>query len=94
VSHCEAEHATLQEPMAADERQLALMAALLLPLRACEIVRDGKKPTALTDHIILDSIKWKRKHAEAIAALHAAAPELLRITQSLQARPHTMKVDV
>lgn len=80
--------------MAADERRLALLAALLLPLRACEIVRDGKKPTALTDHIILESIKWKRKHAEAIVALHAAAPELLRITQSLQARPYRMKVDV
>ncbi|EIE21369.1 hypothetical protein COCSUDRAFT_56588 [Coccomyxa subellipsoidea C-169] len=66
-----------EEPMAVDERRLALLAAMLLPLRACETTRDGSKPTMLTHHIVLESIKWKRKDAEAVSALHAAAAELL-----------------
>ncbi len=79
-------HISKQEPMAVDERRLALLAAMLLPLRACEITRDGSKPTMLTHHIVLESIKWKRKDAEAVSALHAAAAELLHVSQLLQAR--------
>ena len=72
--------------MAPEERRLALLSALLLPLRAAEISKAGKPPTPLTSYVVLDAIKWKRKDAEAVAALHAAAPELLRISQTLQAR--------
>ncbi len=76
--------------MAPEERRVALLSALLLPLRAAEISKDGKQPTPLTSYVVLDAIKWKRKDAEAVAALHAAAPELLRISQTLQARQHSL----
>lgn len=72
-----------QEPVSEEGRRLALLAALLLPLRAAEV--EGGK-LSLPAHIILNAIKWKRKDAEAVATLHAAAPELLLISATLQAR--------
>ena len=36
-------------------------------------------------YIILNALKWKRKDAECISALHAAAPQLLQCYHQLQA---------
>ena len=34
--------------------------------------------------IVREGIKWRTKDGEHVAALHTAAPELLRIAQALQ----------
>jgi hypothetical protein len=64
--------------------RLCLLAALLLPLAGCSCQGGKKKQAAASAHIVLESIKWKRKDAEAVAALHAAAPGLLRVHRALQ----------
>jgi hypothetical protein len=78
-------HLLMQEPWEAEEKRVALLAALLLPLAACTARTAKGKDAPLTAHVILESIKWKRKDAEGVAALHAAAPGLLQVHQSLQA---------
>lgn len=77
----------MQEPWEAEEKRLTLLAALLLPLSACTVKTAKGKDAPLTAHIILESIKWKRRDAEDVAALHAAAPGLLQVHHALQARP-------
>ena len=74
------------EGMSAEARRLTLLAALMLPLRAC---RDDTPPSAkqrlsAPAHIILNALKWKRRDAECVAALHDAAPRLLQCCQQLQ----------
>jgi hypothetical protein len=76
-----------QEPFAGEERRLALLAALLLPLRAAEA--PGKKKGArapATAHVVREALKWRARDADAVAEAHAAAPELLRLHARLRAR--------
>ena len=73
-----------QEALSPEEARLCLLAALLLPLAGCSCPGAKKRQVALTGHVVLESIKWRRKDAEAVASLHAAAPGLLRVHRGLQ----------
>ena len=69
-----------------EERRQALMAALLLPLRAVEVPMKGKgkKTEPLTSHILMNSIKWRSKDAQAVQACHQQADGLLSASVQLQ----------
>lgn len=74
------------EPLAAahspdldkDDRRLFLLAALLLPLRRCTHTVKGKQ-VPVSSAIIRDSLKWRVKDIEGVAALHDVLPELARL---------------
>ncbi|KAK9810386.1 hypothetical protein WJX72_009795 [[Myrmecia] bisecta] len=76
-----------QTPLSKEERRLALLAALLLPLRKCETsAPKGKnKKVPLAEFIVRESIKWRGKDADAVKALHEEAGHLLNVYASLQA---------
>jgi len=77
-----------QEPFAGEERRLALLAALLLQLRAAEAPAKKKGARApAAAHIVREALKWRARDADAVAEAHAAAPELLRLHARLRARP-------
>jgi hypothetical protein len=38
-------------------------------------------------HVVREALKWKVKDAEAVDALHAAAPQLVAVHQQLLGRP-------
>ena len=65
---------------------MALMAALLLPLREVTIPLSKGKTTPLASWIIKDGIKWTNREADGVAALHAEASKLLSVSQQLQVR--------
>lgn len=75
-----------QEPFSREERRLALLAALLLPLRAAQAPPARKKGAALpaSSHIVREAIKWRTRDAEAVAEVHGAALELLRLHARLR----------
>jgi len=67
----------------ADARRQILLAALLLPLRAAEVVSAKGKTQTMSSHIVRDSLKWKAKDAEIVDVLHAVAPRLLTVHRDL-----------
>ena len=79
---------TQGEPLSTEERRLALMAALLLPLRAAIVPLKAKKTQPLPSHILLKSIKWKTSDADGVEVLHREAAVLLHALRQMQAR-HT-----
>lgn len=68
-----------------------LLAALLLPLRACQSQAKKGKTTPTVSLIVGDSMKWKKSYASHVVELHAQASELHRIAQQLQVRNTTDK---
>ena len=73
----------MQESASKEERRLAFLASLLLPLRRCTLPAK-KGPQPLVDHIVAREIKWRAKDGEHVVRLHQQAPELLRIARALQ----------
>ena len=75
-----------QEPFSPEERRLALLAALLLPLRAAQAPPARKKGSALpaSAHIVREALKWRTRDAEAVVDVHGAALELLRLHARLR----------
>ena len=75
-----------QEPFSREERRLALLAALLLPLRGTHAPPTRKKGAALpaSSHIVREAIKWRTRDAEAVVEVHGAALELLRLHARLR----------
>ncbi|KAK9834830.1 hypothetical protein WJX81_002031 [Elliptochloris bilobata] len=75
-----------QEPISTEERRLALLAALLLPLRAAQAPAKKKKGSAMpvSAHIVREAIKWRTRDADAVAEVHGAALELLRLHARLR----------
>lgn len=74
----------LQADISKEDHKLALVAALLLPLRAVKTADKKGKATSVVPFIIGDSIKWKKAHATDVAELQRQAPQLLQAYQSLQ----------
>ena len=73
-------------PHAADVdivRRQALLAALLLPLRACWVTGVKGRPQTMSAHVVKDSLKWRNKDAEAVDTLHRVAPRLLNAYHGL-----------
>ena len=70
-----------------EDRRLTLLTALTLPLRDCrdDTPTSPKQRQSAPAHIILTALKWKRKDAESVALLHAAAPQLLQCCHEMQA---------
>jgi len=67
------------------ELRLALLAALLLPLRDAQAPTKKKGASApASAHIVREAIKWRTRDAEAVAEVHAAAMELLRLHARLR----------
>lgn len=67
----------------------AQLAALLLPLRACQSQAKKGKTNPTVSLIIADSMKWKKMYAGHVTELHAQAPVLLEVFQQLQVTVHT-----
>ena len=44
-------------------------------------------PCSAAAHVVREALKWKVKDAEAVDALHAAAPQLVAVHQQLQGQP-------
>jgi hypothetical protein len=61
-----------------EDRRLFLLAALLLPLRQLSYTLKNKQQPA-SSHIIRESLKWRVKEVEGVAALHAHAVELAQV---------------
>ena len=83
-----------QEPFSPEERRLALLAALLLPLRAAHAPPARKKGPALpaSSHIVREALKWRTRDAEAVIDVHGAALELLRLHTRLRVPRPALKV--
>ena len=67
-----------------EEVKIALMAALLLPLRALQSTDKKGKAVPVVPIIVGESIKWKKANATRMAELQKQAPELLQVYQRLQ----------
>ncbi|DBB09878.1 hypothetical protein WJX82_001683 [Trebouxia sp. C0006] len=67
-----------------EEVKVALLSALLLPVRA--LASKGKKGKSLpvVPLIVGESMKWKKSYATLAAEVQAQAPELLKVYQTLQ----------
>lgn len=65
-------------------RRQSLLAALLLPLRACQVTGIKGRLQSMSSHVIKDSLKWRVKDSEAVEVLHAAAPKLLNVYQQIR----------
>ena len=74
----------VQADISKEESKIALMAALLLPLRALQSTDKKGKAVPVVPIIVGESIKWKKAHATHMAELQKQAPELLQVYQSLQ----------
>lgn len=79
--HCHSHGAQLSN----EDRRALLLAALLLPLRQLQAAGAKGKPGPASAAIIRDSLKWRNKDVDSTAALHEAAPELLKLYELLQA---------
>lgn len=62
----------------------AQLAALLLPLRACQSQAKKGKTNPTVSLIVADSLKWKKLYAAHVTELHTQAPALLAAAQQLQ----------
>ena len=74
----------MQGGFSKEERRLALMAALLLPLRAATAPLKGAKTQPLTSHLLLHGIKWRTSDADCIDVVHREAGVLLEAFHQLQ----------
>ena len=77
----------LQVDIGKEEVKVALLAALLLPLRALESKSKTGTSVSAVRLIVRDSMKWKKTYASLAAELQIQAPELLKVHQTLQVRP-------
>jgi len=75
-----------------EEVKVALLSALLLPLRALQ--SEGKKRGTVpaVPLIVGESMKWKKTYATLAAEIQAQAPELLKVYQTLQVKSKHMTV--
>ena len=74
----------MQVDMSKEEVKLTLLSALLLPLRALESKGKKGKSLPVVPIVVGESMKWKKSYAALAADVHAQAPELLRVYQTLQ----------
>ncbi|EFN53192.1 hypothetical protein CHLNCDRAFT_137012 [Chlorella variabilis] len=70
-----------------DARRRCLLAAVLLPVADLQVPAAKGKATSAAAHVVREALKWKAKDAEAVDALHAAAPQLAAIYRQLQGQP-------
>ncbi|KAF6258483.1 hypothetical protein COO60DRAFT_1460658 [Scenedesmus sp. NREL 46B-D3] len=66
-----------------EERRLFLLAALLLPLRRLSCTLKNKQQPA-SSHIIRESLKWRVKEVEGVAALHAQVVDLAQVLHDVR----------
>ena len=76
--------ATLQEELSKEEVKVALLSALLLPLRALQSQGKKGKTMPAVPLVVGDSMKWTKKYATIVQDIHTQAPELLKVSQTLQ----------
>ena len=76
----------VQELQTAEVARLTLLAALLLPLRSCQVQDRKGKQHPVTAEVVGEGMKWPKKMASNTAALHAEAPGLLQTYKALQVR--------
>lgn len=74
----------LQADVSKEEVKVALLTALLLPLRALESKDKKGKAVPVVPLIVGESMKWKKTYASCAAELQTQAPELLGVYQTLQ----------
>ncbi|DBA72537.1 hypothetical protein WJX79_010559 [Trebouxia sp. C0005] len=67
-----------------EEAKVALLSALLLPVRALESQGKKGKSLPVVPLIVGESVKWKKSYASLTAEVQAQAPELLKVYQTLQ----------
>lgn len=67
----------------AEEKRTLQIAAMLLPLRACEAPGAKGKMQAASVVILRESIKWRAKDGDNVQMLHDTAAELVRIAGML-----------
>lgn len=75
---------TLQEELSKEEVKVALLSALLLPLRALQSQGKKGKTVPIVPIVIGESMKWTKKYATIVQDIHTQAPELLTVSQTLQ----------
>ncbi len=78
-----------------EEVKVALLSALLLPVRALESKGKKGKSLPVVPLIVGESMKWKKSYASLAAEVQAQAPELLKVYQTLQvtiSSPHVFLV--
>ena len=75
---------TLQEELSKEEVKVALLSALLLPLRALQSQGKKGKTVPTVPLVIGDSMKWTKKYATIVQDIYTQAPELLKVSQTLQ----------
>ncbi|DBB02922.1 TPA: hypothetical protein ACH3X1_013524 [Trebouxia sp. C0004] len=73
-----------QVGVAKEEVKVALLSALLLPVRAVESKGKKGKSLPVVPLIVGESMKWKKSYASLAAEVQAQAPELLKVYQTLQ----------
>lgn len=80
-------HACLQ--LSEEDRRLFLLAALLLPLRRLSYSLKNRQQAA-SSHIIRESLKWRVKEVEGVAALHAHAVDLTQVLHDVNGAGGTL----
>lgn len=80
--------------LALEDRRLALLSALLLPLRETKFTNAKGKSQSMSYHIVRDSLKWRAKDSEIVDSLHSVAPRLLEVYAQLQNGVATEEVKV
>ena len=78
----------LQEELSKEEVKIALLSALLLPLRALHSKGKKGKTVPVVPLVVGESMKWPKKYATFVQDVQAQAPELLTVSQTLQV--HTL----
>lgn len=68
--------------------KVALLSALLLPLRALQSQGKKGKTVPTVSLVIGESMKWTKKYATFVQDIHTQAPELLTVSQTLQVTTH------
>ena len=78
----------LQEELSKEEVKIAMLAALLLPLRVLQGQGKKGKAVPIVPLVVGESMKWTKKYATFVQDLHEQAPELLTVSQALQVTVH------
>ena len=68
--------------------KVALLSALLLPLRALQSKGKKGKAVHIVPLVVGESLKWPKKYAAVVQDIQTQAPELLTVSQTLQV--HTL----
>ena len=74
----------LQEEFSKEKAKIALLSALLLPLRALQSKGKKGKTVPVVPLVVGESMKWPKKYATFVQDIQAQAPELLTVSQTLQ----------